>query len=129
MSVAINNVRTNRFSYHLGNAEASRTNFVAVRRGALANATMVDDMRTSTTFYRPSYDNVLDNDSRHRPRSRKSAIVPDEVSRSASFPLVEGSWVLEAPRLELLGSDHPGGGAVDRSSDDGVAARASSRTR
>lgn len=84
-------------------------------------------MRTLTTHRRP-YDSVPDTDSRDRRRPYRPANAPDEVAH-ASPPAVEESWVLKAPRLELLGSDRPGGGAADRSSDGGVVARVSSRTK
>lgn len=87
---------------------------------------MAGDTRTSATHRRPR-DNVPDTDWRNRRRPYRPVIAPDEVARRS--PVAERSWILEAPRLELLESDHPGGGEAGRSSDGGVVARASSRTK
>jgi len=101
---AISNARTSRSFYLPANAGALHTNFVAARPVEHANALSVDDKKTSTTFHRRLCDNIAVDSSRHRRPTCK--IAP----------------------LGLLGSDHSGGGAVDRSSGVGVVARASSRT-
>lgn len=108
----ISNARRSRFSCRLESARASRTNFVAARPGASA-PTVADDTGTTSTLHRP-YDKTAPD-----PRwMRRRGTAPDEAPPPA-----------RAPRLELRGTDRPGGGAADRSSVVGVVARASSRTR
>lgn len=117
---AISNARTSRFAGPLGNARASRMNFAAVRPDESASAPTVED-GTGTASATPSprwpCDRIAPDSPRHQRRMRRRGTAPPPA------------WVSEAPRPEPPGTDRPGGGAADRSSVVGAAARASPRTR
>lgn len=84
-------------------------------------ATVEDGMETTSATLRRPCDKIDPDSPRHRRRTHRREIALGEAPPPA--------WVSEAPRLELFGTDRPGGGAADRSSVVGVVARASSRTR
>lgn len=118
-TVTFNNARTSRFSYFLGNARVSHTNFVAGRINEHANAPSPigekPKTKSTATFRRSRDNNGLDN-SRHQPRRTAPG---NEVARVRAH----------SPRPELLESDRLGGEAADRSSDVAAVARVSPRTR